>query len=103
MKTLNHVQITEAQEGPAPPLIHVRLPPDGFHAGKWYFAHSQTRELVDLAALTLGPEYVRHCATNEALSHALAKFQDLRRAGTPLRDALRLAAAHAHARCPIPQ
>ena len=101
MKTINDVQITEAQEGPYPPFLYVRMMESVYQAGGWYLAHSQTREIVELAALTLGQDYVRHCAHTEALTKAVAKLHDLRRAGTPINDALRLAAEEAKPKWPI--
>jgi Flp pilus assembly protein TadB len=103
MKTIRDVQITEAQEGPYPPFIYVRMMESVYQAGKWYMAHSQTRQIVELAALTLGQDYVRHCAQTEALTQALAKLHELRRAGTPINDALRLAAENGTAKCLIPK
>lgn len=84
---INGVQITAPSEGPAPPLLYVRIG----SRGAWHLAHTQTRDLVELAAAIAGIEYVRYCDVDLKRGIGQIAYDEARRQGHNHHDAITIA------------
>lgn len=84
---INGVQITGPGEGPAPPFLYVRIG----SRGVWKLAHTQTRDLVELAAAIAGMEYVRYCDVDLKRGIGQTAYDDARRRGVNHHDAIAIA------------